>query len=274
MAEIEASPRRQRSPGYPALDLKTAIERTIEIYRVSPRHPVPLEVAAEEWGFSPKSSSNKTVAAALKRFGFVRDVGNGENRQLALTDDGREIAFSDSDRGSRWNQLVRDAALRPKIHRQVLDQFEGTLPDDRVALRFLLFDLGFGDERVARDFLAKLKSTIAFAGIGSSTEISESDGSGSSHDAQPSDADDSLDRRSLSEDDAATNALRAATERQVHSSQTMLSGAGQMSPSRKSVQIPYSHDQWATLEATFPLAESEWDALIAMLQAMRPGLVQ
>jgi adenylate kinase family enzyme len=43
---------------------------------------------------------------------------------------------------------------------------------------------------------------------------------------------------------------------------------------RKAVQIPYSQSEWATLQAGFPLTESQWHALISMLQAMKPGLVQ
>jgi hypothetical protein len=94
----------------------------------------------------------------------VRDVGAGANRQLALTDEGREVAFSSEDRNSgRWSELVRDAAVRPRIHRQVLDQFDGTHPDDRVVLHFLLFELGFIDDASAKDFLNRLRATLTFA---------------------------------------------------------------------------------------------------------------
>lgn len=40
------------------------------------------------------------------------------------------------------------------------------------------------------------------------------------------------------------------------------------------MQIPYSHGEWATLQAGFPLTEAQWEALIAMLQAMKPGPVR
>lgn len=43
---------------------------------------------------------------------------------------------------------------------------------------------------------------------------------------------------------------------------------------RKAVQIPYPDGEWATLQASFPLTGPQWDAVIAMLQAMKPGLVQ
>ena len=40
-----------------------------------------------------------------------------------------------------------------------------------------------------------------------------------------------------------------------------------------SVNIPYSPGKWASLNADFPLSESDWEAMLAMLAAMKPGLV-
>lgn len=42
---------------------------------------------------------------------------------------------------------------------------------------------------------------------------------------------------------------------------------------RTYIQIPYSHGEWATLQAGFPLTEALWTALMTMLDAMKPGLV-
>lgn len=44
-------------------------------------------------------------------------------------------------------------------------------------------------------------------------------------------------------------------------------------PSMKDIQLPYSSDAWATLTAPFPLDQAAWDQMIAVLQAMKPGLV-
>ncbi|HWF51579.1 MAG TPA: hypothetical protein VG294_13155 [Solirubrobacteraceae bacterium] len=268
MAETEQAQgaRRPRSPGYPATDLKTAIERVVELYKVSPRHPVPLSVASEEWGFSPKSSSSKVVAAALKRFGFVQDVGNGENRQLALTDEGRELAFATNERDTaRWRELVRDAALRPKIHRQVLDQFDGSLPDDRVVLRYLLFDLGFADETSAKGFLSRLRSTLDFAGV--PAPLDAADEAEESADALATD----IPEGRLGTSWAAP--AEGPAERVRNPEPPQISIYDQFRADRTIVQIPYSHGAWAMLQAAFPLTEREWDALISMLQAMKPGLV-
>jgi hypothetical protein len=39
------------------------------------------------------------------------------------------------------------------------------------------------------------------------------------------------------------------------------------------VPLPLSPHAWATLTAALPLTEEEWDRLMAVLAAMRPGLV-
>jgi len=309
--------RRRASPGYPTLDLRTAVERTLDLYKASPKHPVPLPVAAELWGFSPKSSSSKVTAAALKRFGFVRDVGGGGGRQLALTDEGREVAFYSDDReNERWTELMQDAAVEPKIHRQVIDHFGVPLPDERVVLRYLLFDLGFQDEPGARDFLKRLKSTLRFAGVDSidpegaaSQAVSAAAGAtplepqlrvAASPDqpdlrvAAPSPEREVADLRpaapanSVQPPATADSVQPAATARQLGDDwRAPTAGPAESHPhvpppertvhdhSRavKTVQIPYSNGRWAVLEAAFPLQEAEWSTMIAMLEAMKSGLV-
>ena len=269
--------KQRRSPGFPSIDLRTALERTRDLYRVAPKHPVPMTAAAEEWGYSPKSSSNLITAAALKRYGLVRDVGSSKSRQLALTEEGRELAFLDQDRDSspRWAQLVRDAALRPKIHRQVLDHFDGPLPDDRVVLQYLLFDLGFVDETAAKSFLRQLRSTLDFAGVDgpeltvpATVELSDDDGP-PAPDAQV-----------VSASPAPAVARPAGP---IKGDGFTLRPEPQRPPEptiydnfradRTLVQIPYSAGEWAQLRARFPMSEREWEAMIAMLQAMKPGLV-
>jgi len=41
----------------------------------------------------------------------------------------------------------------------------------------------------------------------------------------------------------------------------------------RTLQLPYSATAWATLQATFPLSEAEWDRMLAVLTAMKSALV-
>lgn len=41
----------------------------------------------------------------------------------------------------------------------------------------------------------------------------------------------------------------------------------------KTVQLPLSIAEWATLQAAFPLSETAWNQMMAVLTAMKPALV-
>jgi hypothetical protein len=41
----------------------------------------------------------------------------------------------------------------------------------------------------------------------------------------------------------------------------------------RTVQVPYSPGEWALVQAAFPLSEAAWTQMIAVLEAMKPGLV-
>lgn len=42
----------------------------------------------------------------------------------------------------------------------------------------------------------------------------------------------------------------------------------------RTIQIPLSLTDWASLEAAFPLSEENWQQMIAVLNAMKPALVR
>jgi len=288
-AVAPSAPRRKQSPGYPALDLRVAVDRTIELYKASPKHPVPLSVAAELWGYSPKSSSTKVAAAALKRYGLVEDVGGGGQRQLALTAAGREVAFYSGDRDDpRWPELLHQAALAPKIYRQVLDHFGLPLPDRRVVLRHLLFDVGFQDEATAADFLTRLDATMRFAGVtsleggaglplatvGPEGDRVEEDGDAADG-VTPEPPSRALHARpSQPISDRVWRAAETGPA-EAHSALTPPpeSVYDAFKADRTTVQIPYSNGRWAALSAAFPITSAEWTMMMGVLEAMKPGLV-
>jgi hypothetical protein len=44
-------------------------------------------------------------------------------------------------------------------------------------------------------------------------------------------------------------------------------------PTRRTLPLPLAPGLWASLEARFPLRPADWDRLLALLEAMKPGLV-
>ena len=45
-------------------------------------------------------------------------------------------------------------------------------------------------------------------------------------------------------------------------------------PGTKEVQLPLANGVWPVLRGQFPMSSGDWDQMIALLQAMKPGLVR
>lgn len=254
--------RGRRGPGYPNLDLETAIARAEELYQLSARAPIPLVAAAEKWGYTARSSNTLRNAAALKRFGLISDVGDGTRRMVQLTDFGRRLLVLAKDQSSpEWQSAVREAALQPKIYRELLQHFDGVLPADRAIEHHLILERGFSDES-ARDLIKKLRSTVRFAGI---REIQG--------EKTPADTLGLEDAHGGSVGHAAGGGRRIVTAARAYGG-SPLGDAAEPSAQGRAVQIPYSTGRWARLEAEFPMTEDEWHSMLTVLNAMKSGLVK
>ena len=44
-------------------------------------------------------------------------------------------------------------------------------------------------------------------------------------------------------------------------------------PQTKVIQLPIAPEEWAALQAPFPLTEEKWTQMLAVLEAMKPALV-
>src|SRR5689334_5407068 len=75
--------KRNRSPNFPATDLKDALEKAKLIWQADRRASIGAASLASHWGFSEKSSSLLKVIGALKQFGLLVQEESGQHK---LTD--------------------------------------------------------------------------------------------------------------------------------------------------------------------------------------------
>lgn len=162
---------RTRSPAYPGIGLEIAIKRTKELYTQEKMNPVPLTIAVKRWGFKEKSSGGLVTIAALKSFGLLKDSGSGKDRKLQLTDEARRILLDTRQESHERDQLIKDAALRPKIHNTLWKKWGTELPSDETVRHALIFDWSF-NENIVGDFIKEYKDTILFAKLTESDTIS------------------------------------------------------------------------------------------------------
>jgi hypothetical protein len=165
---VEAKGTKDRSPSFPFIPLKTAIER-LEAFEVKfGRHPAPASKAGIAWGMKEKSSQADQTLAALKSFGLIKYEGMGASRHAILTEEGRNYLRAQQE--SVKKEILKICALRPKIMRKFWAAWMADRPPDEVALDKLILENGFSDVG-ARNFLKVYDDTIAFAGLSNSDKV-------------------------------------------------------------------------------------------------------
>lgn len=188
--------KRFRSPSYPAVDLATAIDKARVIYEHERKSAAPVAVVARHWGTDIKSSTGLRLVAALKQFGLLLEEGRGEDRHVRLSDLALDILLPNAENPSERRRAIKAAALAPKIHRTLWDQYAGKLPSDETLKTFLVRKMEFHDTHV-QGFIKQFRATIEFAELEGAEHVhdqeeSEANGSAASdpilHDSAKRDA--------------------------------------------------------------------------------------
>lgn len=153
-----AVPRRKvRSPSYPFISLKTALDRARRLFETEQRSAVPQDVAASYWGYSPKSSGGKQTIAALRAFGLLE--GNG---MVKLTERALRILMDQRNPSPEKDLLVREAALSPTLHDRLWKKYGAVLPSPTDLRLSLVLGEGFNENSVD-EFIAEYTESLDFA---------------------------------------------------------------------------------------------------------------
>ncbi len=155
---------RLRSPNYPALNLQKSLELAGKLFDVHRRHPIPLAVAAKDWGFVPESNYVAQRLAAIAAYGLVEIEGVKDTRKLTISELASNI-FIDKRPGSTERAVcIKRAALQPDIFRKLYDAYPEELPADHLLEYELEKDHKFNPNSI-RNFINILKATFDFAKV-------------------------------------------------------------------------------------------------------------
>jgi hypothetical protein len=171
--------KRDRSPGYPFISLKTAIKRLAEFEKYFTRYPAPMDKVGLAWNMKPSSSQAAQTMSALKYFGLLRYDDSGESRVVSLTDDGRNYLRAQQDEIKQ--EIVKRCALKPKAIAKYWGMWGADRPKDPIALDELVLRGGF-IETAASTFLEVYDETMAYAKLGATDKPDDGDGNGSGDD--------------------------------------------------------------------------------------------
>ncbi len=166
---------RHRSPAYPAISLRRALERARQFYAVQKQHPAPVAAALEVWEFGAKSSGGLQAISALKQYGLMSETEVGASRQVQLTDTALRIIQDEREPSPEREAAIRKAALLPKIYAEMWSKWGAGLVVDATIKFFLVREKKYNDASVA-DLIAGYKDTIKFAKLAESDKTVEGDG--------------------------------------------------------------------------------------------------
>lgn len=128
---------RVRSPGYPSVPLKGAVEFTEQIYTLNRTNTIDREAAAKSMGYGGSSGASDKTIANLAHYGLIEKAGKGEIRVTQLAVD---ILRPDSDETKA--KAIREAAGNPQLFELLNEKFpDGHFSSD--ALKNSLSRMGF-----------------------------------------------------------------------------------------------------------------------------------
>lgn len=166
MAETISKNARLRSPAYPYLDLESAIEKTEMFYNNETTQRVSALVATADLGYEEGSSRGWRALASLLSFGLLEEEGSKENREVWLSELGKEIFHYGNKDSEDAKRAFRIAALKPPIHLELWELWgkEGQLPSEAQMRRYLVQTKSFNPKAVD-DFLKEFVDTLTYAGF-------------------------------------------------------------------------------------------------------------
>lgn len=257
------APRRAgRSPSYPGIDLELAVRRAGELWKHEHHYPAAVETILGHWGYGAKSGGGFAAVAALKSFGLLEYEGSGAERKAWLSTLAQDILTAENEETRR--SFVRKAALEPPVHAMLWERYESRLPSDTSLELFLTRERNFTPSG-ASELVSEWKRTLVYAGL--------TDDPGSA----PSQTGDSAEKANRREEPRVTpppvighESARDPGARDEQEAREQ----PRSQRTKRTIQVPYAPSAWALLEASFPMTEEEWQQMLAVLQAMKVGLVQ
>jgi hypothetical protein len=250
---------RGRSPSYPAIDLSMAIQRARQLWSEERQHPASVDTISRHWGYKSFNGPASLTLAALKKFGLVQDEGTGTGRRARVSDLAVDI-LENPDEAARRAAIQR-AALNPAIHRELWEKYGARSPSDANLRWELTRERGFTDTGVD-EFIPEYRTTVDFAQLADSAvvvpETPADSGTVVPQTLEDRQGDDGA-------DEDMSNRSETGRRRQPRSRG--------MSDDATTYAVPVAAGSDVVIEGRFPLSESEWTQFMAVLNAMKPGLV-
>jgi hypothetical protein len=122
-----------RSPQYPSIGLKEAVERAADVYNKDYQNPIPRSVAVTHMGYQSLNGKSLGVLSALLKFGLLEGRGD----ETKVSDLAVSIIAHPPGSPERAESL-RQAAGRPELFAELDARFQGGRASDQALRSYLL----------------------------------------------------------------------------------------------------------------------------------------
>ena len=116
---------RIRSPNYPAIGLREALERVKTIYGAEQHLAAPKEVIAKHLGFNGVNGGSNRIISALAKYGLLEEISGDKVRVSGLA---RSILHPAND--LEKVAAITEAATKPAIFAEIASEWGGAKPSD------------------------------------------------------------------------------------------------------------------------------------------------
>jgi hypothetical protein len=157
--QTASAAKQDRSPSFPYIGLTKSLERLRQLFDKAKRFEVRLDDAGKDWGFNAKSSSTFQTVGALIAYGLLDNLGSKGERKVKVSDIGWRI-LEDARPGVR-EQLLAEAALKPKVIAEYAERWKDGRPDDAHCISQLKFESKFTHDGAVK-FLTVFDDAIGF----------------------------------------------------------------------------------------------------------------
>lgn len=148
---------KHRSPNYPAIGLRDAVEAVRAIYDKEKKTNVSGDVIAGNLGYSSLSGNARTKISALKKFGLLE---GDERKGMHVSDLATRILFPSGAKDQIAS--LQEAALTPELFKMLYSEFRDG--SDEAMRHNLINRLDFAPQG-ANQLIAAFRDTYAFAGL-------------------------------------------------------------------------------------------------------------
>jgi hypothetical protein len=160
-----------RSPAYPYVSLKRAVELAKKTFEYAKHSEADVLGLYKFWGFKGETGSSKKTLAAMRYFGLLERAHASKNIKLSAR--AKRILLDPDATEARSKALV-EAFLSPAMYKYCWELWGNEMPHDNAVKSHLMFKKGFNHATVD-GFLDDYKTSVAYSGIASSATIQSED---------------------------------------------------------------------------------------------------